>query len=433
MSASLSFDQAPPISVPLRFFLTAPLFLIAAGLALLFTGGDALGSRWHPHTLGLTHLLVAGFMLQAMTGALFQFVPVVTGGNVQRPKRMAGVIHSALTLGAVLLVAGFFTMNPDLFVAAAFFLGTGLILFLLVVGMALVRAEALGHTLHALRGAVFSLLPTTALGIALALALGGRAAIDPSRLLEAHQAWGLAGWTLLLLAGVSWSVVPMFQITPAYPRLLTRYFAPCLLGALGLLSAGVLVGIPLLVVVGEMALLAAAAAFAASTLVVQARRKRKTSDSTLLLFRGAMVCLLAFCAMGALGAMLPSLAEMPGPPVVMGLLLILGVFVSVICGMLYKIVPFLVWLHLQDRPAESETPPHMNKMIPPLRSRWQMQLHFLSLALLLPAPWFPLLARAGGLCLALSAGLLLWNLMAALAIYRRFKSRNPAGAPHRES
>ena len=34
--ASLSLDQAPPIGVPLRFFITAPLFAVAAALLLLW-------------------------------------------------------------------------------------------------------------------------------------------------------------------------------------------------------------------------------------------------------------------------------------------------------------------------------------------------------------------------------------------------------------
>lgn len=51
--ASLSLDQAPPISVPFRFFLTAPLFIFCAGLLLLIYGPDALISRWSPVTSAL--------------------------------------------------------------------------------------------------------------------------------------------------------------------------------------------------------------------------------------------------------------------------------------------------------------------------------------------------------------------------------------------
>ena len=69
MQPSLSFEQAPPISVPFRFFLTAPLFGMAAGLLLLWQGPAALASRWTSVALALTHLIAVGFMLQAMCGA----------------------------------------------------------------------------------------------------------------------------------------------------------------------------------------------------------------------------------------------------------------------------------------------------------------------------------------------------------------------------
>ena len=51
----LSHDDTPPFSAPLRFFLTAPLFGVVAGLTLLF-GGEILVSRWTPGALAITHL-----------------------------------------------------------------------------------------------------------------------------------------------------------------------------------------------------------------------------------------------------------------------------------------------------------------------------------------------------------------------------------------
>jgi hypothetical protein len=66
MQPGLSFEQAPPISVPFRFFLTAPLFGMAAGLLLLWQGPAALASRWTSVALALT--ICSRFMLQAMRG-----------------------------------------------------------------------------------------------------------------------------------------------------------------------------------------------------------------------------------------------------------------------------------------------------------------------------------------------------------------------------
>ena len=48
MQALLSFEQAPPFAAPFRFFLTAPLFPLLAGVLLLVGGGETLVSRWAP-------------------------------------------------------------------------------------------------------------------------------------------------------------------------------------------------------------------------------------------------------------------------------------------------------------------------------------------------------------------------------------------------
>ena len=40
MYQGLSLDQAPPLSVPLRFFLTAPAFGVLGGLALALGGAE---------------------------------------------------------------------------------------------------------------------------------------------------------------------------------------------------------------------------------------------------------------------------------------------------------------------------------------------------------------------------------------------------------
>ncbi|NOR73087.1 MAG: hypothetical protein GQ467_04370, partial [Mariprofundaceae bacterium] len=56
-TAGLSLDQAPPLSVPLRFFLTAPLFGIAAALRMLTGGPVIFASRWSPSMFALTHLI----------------------------------------------------------------------------------------------------------------------------------------------------------------------------------------------------------------------------------------------------------------------------------------------------------------------------------------------------------------------------------------
>jgi hypothetical protein len=119
-----------------------------------------LASRWMPAALAGTHLLVLGFMLQAMCGALLQFLPVAAGANVWRPRWVAGVVHPLLIVSTVLLVATFLSQRQGLFIAAAHGLGAALGFFAVVTTIALWRTPAQGATLVALRLALLGLVAT---------------------------------------------------------------------------------------------------------------------------------------------------------------------------------------------------------------------------------------------------------------------------------
>lgn len=119
MQALLSYDQSPPITAPFRFFLTAPVFGVLAGLLLVWSGPNAFLSRWTPEALALTHLITAGFMLQVMLGALIQVLPVVAGANMARPLLVASLVHAAITLGGLVLPLAFLTFQPGMFIFAA--------------------------------------------------------------------------------------------------------------------------------------------------------------------------------------------------------------------------------------------------------------------------------------------------------------------------
>lgn len=423
MHPNLSFEQAPPIAVPFRFFLTAPLFGIAAGLLLFLQGGDMLASRWMPAALAGTHLLVVGFLLQAMCGALLQFVPVAAGGNIWRPRLVAGVVHPLLVVATILLVSAFLTQRSALFTAAAHSFVLGLGFFGLVVSLALWRTPARGPTIVALRIALIALLITMALGATLATGLARGNEWPLLTITDIHAAWGLGGWALVLLAGVSYFVVPMFQLTPAYPGWLARGI-PLLLLAVLLLWSLQFVGVSdsglKVVFLGGLGV---GGLFAGGTLYIQSRRRRKVGDTTLLLFRTAMLSLLAILLSGIAFVVFPSVGGDPRAAVWVGLWAIVGVFVSAIAGMLYKIVPFICWLHLQRLCGLGTLPPTMNQMLAEAAMRRQFYIHMLALGLLLSSVWVPAVARVAGLAFAVDCAWLAWNLILAVQAYRRFRDR----------
>jgi hypothetical protein len=421
MQPGLSFEQAPPISVPFRFFLTAPLFGMAAGLLLLWQGPAALSSRWTSAALALTHLMAVGFMLQSMCGALLQMVPVAVGANIWQPRRVTLFTHAGLTLGTIMLVAGFLLESALLFRLAAPFMAVSLGAFALIVLVALFRTPAQGPTIVALRMAAFGLLVTLALGVTLATSFGWQVALPLIELTHIHAAWGLVGWSLLLVVGVAYMVVPMFQLTPPYPRLVARSFPVAMFF---LLLAWSLLWLPLdrpeeVQVVLVWAGAALVAGFAIVTLRLQAQRRRKIVEPTLLFWRSAMIGLIAAAALAVAQQMDAEVEAYAGTPFLLGVLLMVGVFFPVISGMLYKIVPFLNWLHLQKQSKPGPAVPNMKQMIPESRMRMQYRLYLLALVLLLAAVAVPLLIYPAALALIASCVWLEWNLVVATRMYAR--------------
>lgn len=428
MHASLSFDQAPPISVPYRFFLVAPWFGALAGILLAWAGADALASRWTPEALALTHLIALGFMLQAMCGAMFQFIPVAVGGNVWRPKLVAITVQPLLLVATPLLVAGLLFGRPLLLSTAAplFLLAIGG--FVTVVTVALWQTPATGMTLWAMRMAIAGLAITVLLGSLLAEALAHGFAVPVIELTNVHLGWGLGGWALMLLAGVSYHVVPMFQLTRPYPAWFTRSFGLLLLGLLLAWSSRLIWDdarwAPLVV----FPLLAILSVYAGTTLWLQYTRRRKVNDATSMYFRVAMLSMLAFTVSGAVFLTHPELAAEPRFVVWLGVLALVGVFVSAITGMMYKIVPFLNWLHLQRLGAPISAVPNMKKMISADAMTGQLRLHVLAVLMLLAAVWQPGLTRLAGLVLAASFVWLGCNLAGAVRRYRSFRDQIRAAA-----
>ncbi|MCB1890635.1 MAG: hypothetical protein KDF48_00345 [Rhodocyclaceae bacterium] len=422
MQPGLSFEQAPPISVPFRFFLTAPLFGMAAGLLLLWQGPEAFVSRWTPVALALTHLLAVGFMLQAMCGALLQMLPVAAGANIWQPRRVTHLTHAGLTIGTLLLVAGFLGETALLFRIAVPFMTISLGAFALIVLIALFRTPAKGPTIVSLRIAVFGLVVTIALGATLASAFGWQLALPLTEITHVHAAWGLGGWSMLLVAGVAYLVVPMFQLTPPYPAWLTRSFSVTLFF---LLAAWSITWLPLQRPAGLQVALGCAAAllamiFAVVTLRLQSQRRRKVTEPTLLFWRLAMSVLVVATVVVVLQQLNPGVEDFAGLPFLLGVLLMVGVFMPVISGMLYKIMPFLNWMHLQKIGKPGLVVPNMRQMISEPRMMMQFRLHLAALILLLGAVPFPWLVYPGGAALIASCIWLEWNLIVATRNYARF-------------
>jgi hypothetical protein len=421
MQAGLSFDQAPPFSVPLRFFLTAPLFLLAGAL-LILAAPESLSSRWT--ALALTHALTLGFLAMVMLGALMQMLPVVAGSTLPAPWAVAWLTHAPLVAGTAALMVGFLGAGSMAFVIGIVLLGCAFLVFLLAAVTTLARALT-NATVTGIRLAVICLGLTAGLGLALALMRVVRwIPPEAASAAAAHVAFGLLGWVLLLVIGVAYQVVPMFQITPPYPPRLARRLAGSLFALLILHAAA-----PLLLettrattaLLADIGLATGILIFALVTLQLQSRRRRKLSDIALDFWRTGMTSLILCVIVWMSGQLWPAWGESNAYPLLLGVLFIGGFAVSVVNGMLYKIVPFLAWFHLQAQlQARAGAIPNMKEMIPERWMRTQLHLHLAACVLLAAATIRPqMFALPAGAAMGLSA-LLLWaNLLSAVRSYAR--------------
>lgn len=205
---------------------------------LAWGGGDAIAGRWSPSVLTITHLLTLGFMAMVMIGALFQVFPVVMGIGIPGGRTVAGLVHVAFSLGTVLLAAGLIPVSWPWVMPVALSLLAGAFLLLLVslaIGLVVARGNASIHL--AVGAALMALLVTVVLGLLLGAGYGE--GVGPGldrRWTDLHAVWGLLGWAGLLVVGLAYEVVPMFQATPAYPGWMRNGLSAALLAALGLWS-----------------------------------------------------------------------------------------------------------------------------------------------------------------------------------------------------
>ena len=143
---------------------------------------------------------------------------------------------------------------------------------------------------------------------------------------------------------------------------------------------------------------------------------------------------LVACAVWLLAQLVPAVSDWQGWPLLFGVLLLFGCFVSVIVGMLYKIVPFLIWLHLQNQGQGRLMAPNMKKIIAEQAMDYQMLAHFVSCVLLVLAVFCPeWFVTPAGLALIVSNAWLLRNLMAAVSVYRSHQQKIaaiPAAQPN---
>ncbi len=407
----LSLNTIPPILIPLRFFLTAPIFGLLAASFILFYGSELWGSRWLPGTLALTHLLTLGFMLMVMIGALYQFIPVMIGQFIPGNKAYIFTIHLGLTLGTLFLATGFVTYLDVFYWLALAFLSLSVSLFALsIISLVITKFEG-QLIIFMIRILSFVLIVTIFLGLMMLLAYAyPESGIIYRQYTDIHALWGLIGWVVLLIIAVSSQVIPMFFVTPEFSVRSLKTLSVFILFTLIVISLTSIYSIGFANWIKELIYLALSfelVFFAVYILRLVHLRKRKIPDTTINFFRLSLFSMLFVILTWWVFHLWPNTETLHYKTqfdFVWGVFLIYGLAVSAIIGMLQKIVPFLIYLNLQNlsfkHPESMSYEPklvfNMKQIISMKQSQIQFKLHTSSLLLLVFSIfWSQLVVLAG--------------------------------------
>ncbi|MFB6073193.1 MAG: hypothetical protein ABEJ88_09520 [Halobacterium sp.] len=342
----LSTDQQPPMTVPLRYFLTGFAFLLAGGglgLAGVLDAAPGLARLAH------VHLLLVGWVCLTIMGAMTQFVPVWSNAPLHS-RRLANLALALVAVGVTGVAWSFLTTSLHWIHGFGGILLLGIWTFAYNLGRTLAALDGFDATEAHFAFALACFVLVALLGFLLAMDFTMRvfplAGVTRPQVVGAHATLAVFGAILTTVLGALYQLATMFTQTELHgvdhhlARVEYGYPAGVLLLAWGRLVASRPVAL-----LGAALMVAGVLAFAA----ILARKLYETRvERTPMLTRYAVVAV-TLTAWGVLAA-----ATWASDPLTRSTLfgstaathlLFVGVLGFVVMGSLYHVVPFIVWVH----------------------------------------------------------------------------------------
>ena len=411
----LSLDQAPPISVPFRFFLTAPIFAIIIGALIIFNDASLIMNRYSDITIAIVHLFTLGILSMIIVGAMQQMMPVLAGAVIKKPLLFANIVHSTLTLGTILFALYFIYKVKILLIITTVILSISFLTFFFMAIKLLFKVKFLTPTVIAMR--IFAVLGL--ITIVLGLHLAGSHISDNIQashysFVSLHILFGMFGFATLLIMGVAFQVIPMFYVAKDFPKFVQNKI-PFILSFLLFTYIGFeFLGIDITVL--KFLLLFIIGLFAYYGIHSLNNRRRPIFDVTLLYWQLSLYSLLISLFIWAFAK--------SDVDYLLAIFFALGFLYSLLQGMVYKIIPFLCWFHLSSKGYF--TVPTMRELIVESSIRLQFYIYLSSLVFFIIAFFLsPIFLYIGAGLFLVSNILFLINIIIAIKKYKEIAKTDP--------
>lgn len=338
--------RQPSLWVPLRYFIVAQGAFLTVLFWAPFRVSDFLDFYYQGHDLAFTHLLTLGWITMTIMGASFQLVPVALETTLYS-ERMARWQFWLMLIGISAMVGHFWIGRHLGMASGATLVLIAVMLFLVNMGRTLWRLERWDVIAMHVAAALVYLAATAVLGNLMALDkifdfLGGQVL----RTIHAHAHLAGIGWITMMIFGAGYKLIPMFSLSELGEERLARWqFWGLNVGLIGLFWSLLLQSVWAMPFVLLIAL--AIGLFLWKICEVLRTRRRPRLDWGLRHALSAIIYLLIVTILGIWLATgwVPSDEFGARLAFGYGVLALLGWVSVMIIGMMYKIIPFLVWHH----------------------------------------------------------------------------------------
>lgn len=359
---SIATPFTPPFKVVRLYFIIATITFIFLNGLMLLRSGYISGFHFQPELLAFAHIAVLGWATMIIMGAMTQLIPVILETSIFSVRMAKWGMW--LYILAVMTIAGhfwFFATKGGGMAMAAGMLFVAVLLFVINVGLTLRKVKSINITIAHIIAAIVYLSVVATMGFLLGFNLS-IPFIKGNHLhyLSLHAALGFGGWFAMVIMGVSYRLLPMFTLSYTYktwPGWAAFSFVN--LGILGIVVefftnrpfySTVLILIGLIM-------------FSYQVILIMKGRMRKVLDVGL---RHALLSY-AYIPVAAILGVVISLSNMT-PDIrqriilVYGFTVLFGCITLLIIGMMYKVVPFLVWFHKYSDKVGKEKVPLLKDM-----------------------------------------------------------------------
>ena len=363
MNTGLSTKNAPSASVVLPHYIYSAVAFLVVSILMFFSASNLTSMFIGPSILGLTHMVVLGWITMVIYGALYQLIPVVMEVKLYSEK-MTYFSFAALGIGNIVLVSGFWQTytSPTLFsLIGGLLVVLSIIIFALNVIFTAKRSPVKTMENNFIIASVFWLLLTVFFGLFILFNNAHHfITVSPLDILKAHAALGIIGWFMMLVMGVASTLLPMFFIVHNLnKKFINASFYFTNIGLLFFIVSSLFNFIPGLNAIAALSIFIGIFLFARYNYDAYKRRLRKKLDTGMKLSVVSFIYLAISVISGLLLIFVsPYFPQLMVPfSIIFGFSLLLGFFTSLILGQMYKTLPFIVWLaRYQDKVGKFKTP-----------------------------------------------------------------------------